>query len=105
MVPWLEYRITRFFGSKAPGSRSGACAAGRYDLRLAGPLQPADLDVADHTHDRASVIQVPENPPDRILAGPVTLSEGRAHDGDPRAVGAIAVFDDHGRGEVESPWS
>jgi hypothetical protein len=57
------------------GEGIGRLCSGKVHLRLAGSLQPADLDVADHANDRASVVQVLEGLADRILAGPVTLDK------------------------------
>src|SRR4029453_14245400 len=83
----------QILGVEAAGEWVRSLCGGKIHLGLTGSLQSPNLDVADHTHNGPRVIQVAECLADRILAGPVTFSERRAHDSDPCMIAAVAVFD------------
>src|SRR6185295_17695674 len=65
----------------------------KVNLRLAGPLEPPNPDVADYADDGADAAAMREGPADRILSRPVPLAKRRADDRHPCLVAAIAIGD------------
>src|SRR6187551_3756020 len=76
----------------AGGELLGRLSCRQVHLRLAGPFESPNPDVADDADDGTSTPLVSERPADRILTGPVVLGERRADDRDPGAIATVALF-------------